>query len=122
MFNLGKPLYLYEGVQPWRRDRRIWVCQWRSFVHAKPEQRGVFLVQASHVLETKQTAKKVLRDELVLCLAFNFQVRLATADKLAWIGRAPAGAIIRVSTWGAIVVRSKDIFAGDALACSTSKT
>lgn len=88
MLDLSAPIYLYTANERGRKERQVWLCEWKSFVHAKAPQAGAFLVHASHVLAASHAAKKILRDELVRCRQFTFKVRLPDPKETAQLKAA----------------------------------
>jgi len=102
MFDLSKPLHICPS--PARRiySRRFWVCEWDQPARVfRPATKGLFLVEAQHAIDARQTAKKFLRDELLKTLDFNFTIRepglleraqLKLQSKLLFAQSAPAGA------------------------------
>jgi hypothetical protein len=84
MFNFSQPIHLYRSQIESRIPSRFWVCEWQSALGAT-FQGGIFLVEAGHYLDARQTAKKVLRDDLVHSLKFTFTIRLASLLERAQI-------------------------------------
>jgi hypothetical protein len=111
MLDFSKPIQLYWSQTKRQLPFQDWVCEWESHVHAKPPREGIFLIKSRHFLDARQTAKKVLRDRLVLCRAFTFKIRPPTSLEQSQLTLAPTGAVLEV-----------DNFADRSSADSTSKT
>jgi hypothetical protein len=100
-----------------RHPRRVWVCEWQSAINALV-QSGTFLVEAGHFLDAKQTAKKVLRDDLVHSLKFTFTIRLVSLLERAQLKITPAIVVLEKKN----AASSAKKFAETVSVDSTSKT
>ena len=121
MLNLSKPIHLYRSQRESRYPLRLWICEWQSIVLASVPG-GVFLVEAGHHLDAQQTAKKILRDELVHALRFTFTIRPASTNETTLIKSAPAGTVLEAGISAAASSPRDKHFADGSSADSTSKT
>lgn len=75
MFNSSNPIRFYRGRNS-QKQFQLWVCQWRANFPAI--ERDKFFLEAGHILEAKQIAKKIVRDEILCSKEFTFKVRQPT--------------------------------------------
>jgi hypothetical protein len=95
MFDLSQPLQLYRSHRMSPKRLQLFVCEWESIGIASVPG-GVFLVEAGHRLDARQTAKKSLRDGIVRSARFTFTIRPAIADEIEQVKHAPAGAVLEI--------------------------
>jgi hypothetical protein len=70
MCNPSKTIAIYRSQ---RSSAELFICEWQSVgagVH-----NGLFFVEAGHLLDAKQTAKRALRDDLAKDCEFSFTIR-----------------------------------------------
>jgi len=121
MFNPIRPIQLYRSQIESRIPTRIWVCEWQS-EQSSTGSGGTFLVEAGHYLDAKQTAKKVLRDDLIHSLKFTFTIRLASLLERGQLKITPPIAVLEKKNPAPASAPGDDKFAENNSADSTSKT
>jgi hypothetical protein len=121
MLNLSEPVHLYRSQRESRQARRFWICEWGA-TGVEPMARGVFVVEAGHYLDAKQTAKKALRDDLARACDFTYAVRLASLLERAQLKFAPARSVLETKMPVGTPAPCARKFAGESPADSTSKT
>jgi hypothetical protein len=121
MFNFSQPIQLYRSQIESRIPSRFWVCEWQSATNGSV-QNGTFLVEAGHFLDAKQTAKKVLRDDLIHSLKFTFTIRLPSLLERAQLKITPPIAILENKNPAPACAPGGEKFAEPNSADSKSKT
>jgi len=118
MSESSEPLEICRSEMQSRYPRQTWICEWEGIISPR---RGVFLVEAGHHLDAKQTAKKYLRDKVLHSLDFTFKVRVPSLLERAQLKFTPQ---LLCSGSGKVKAghpASKG-FAGSSSAGSTNKT